>query len=276
MIGFQTYAMVNNRPNIGSSRIRADWLIKYWDEAEHFVNGKKYEAIIFQKVYPLDYLKIYDGIKIIDICDPDWMEHKPVMEAIRLSDAVTCPTEEMQKFISGYVDVPVMVIPDRHDLEWYEPKPKHEGKAKEVCWFGYSHNAHCLKSIRDLLRKHDMTISIIADDMVVLSTPDKEVKERWTQWKAETVNDEIIKSDFIVMPGSRNPNWRFKSNNKTISSWALKMPVACDIPTFERFIDPIERQKEVEVRYEEVKKHWQVKESIKQMKQLITELKCKK
>jgi len=271
-IGFQLYSTFHNRPNTGSSRIRGDWLIKYWDEAEEFVHGRKYDAVIFQKIYDTKYVKEFDGIKILDMCDPDWTQLNPVIETAKYCDAITVPTKGLQKFLQPKVGIPVVMIPDRHDLEWYKPKRKHTGKAKEVCWYGYSHNSHCLKSLRELLRKHDMRISIIGDEPVVLSSKGVEVKERYTKWKLETINKEIIKSDFVVMPGSRNPNWKYKSNNKTISSWALNMPVACDIPTFEKFLDPIERQKEADKRLQEVKDRWDVKYSVEEMKKLIKEL----
>ena len=83
----------------------------------------------------------------------------------------------------------------------------------------------------------------------ILSEEKAPVHERFTKWQLETVNREIIKSDFVVMPGSTDPNSRFKSNNKTVNAWLLGMPVATSIEEFERFLDPIERQKEADEKY---------------------------
>ena len=66
--------------SIGSSRIRARWLLPYWPEAQLYQMGRKYAVMIFQKAYFMEYLKAYDGIKILDLCDPDWLEGKKVVE----------------------------------------------------------------------------------------------------------------------------------------------------------------------------------------------------
>ena len=56
----------NREPgSVGSSRIRGEWLWKYWDEAEEYGIGKRYSAIIFQKVYDKKYLIPFEGIKIL-------------------------------------------------------------------------------------------------------------------------------------------------------------------------------------------------------------------
>jgi len=60
--------------NIGSSTIRCDWVIKQWPEAKRFKFGENPDCIIYQKAYWIDHMKEYKGIKILDICDPDWLE----------------------------------------------------------------------------------------------------------------------------------------------------------------------------------------------------------
>ena len=61
----------NRQPNsVGSSRIRARWLWKYWNELEEFQIGKRYDFIIFQKSYWKRMLENFKGIKIFDLCDP--------------------------------------------------------------------------------------------------------------------------------------------------------------------------------------------------------------
>lgn len=273
-VGFWLYKNVHNKPDTASSRIRGDWIIKYWDEAEDLHYGRKYDAIIYQKVYEVEHAKLFKGVKILDVCDPDFLDYKnQFMEMVEACDAVTVPTIFLQKAIQGWTKKPVVVIPDRHDLEFMKEKKIHKGRAKEVCWYGYSHNSKSLKSLVDLLIQYQIRLSVIAEQPVTISTPIKPISERFTKWELATVNSEIIKSDFVVMPGSRDPNFRFKSNNKTINAWLLKMPVATSIEEFERFLDPDERIKESEEKYEYARENYDVRQSVEQYKKLIDRLK---
>lgn len=273
---FLLYSNVHNKPDTASSRIRGEWLTKYWPETEALHYGRKYDFVVFQKVYEVKYAKVFPGIKILDVCDPDWLHRKePFIEMINEVDAVTCPTEKLQKAIRGWTEKPVIAIPDRHDLEYFKEKKIHRGRAKEVCWFGYSHNATALKTLRQHLIDNDLGISIISDQPIILSEQAEgiNVTERFTKWTLETVNKEIIKSDMVIMPGSKDPNNRFKSNNKTIHSYLLGMPVANSVEDLERFLDPIERQKEADKNYEMARIEYDVRLSVEEMKELIERLK---
>lgn len=274
---FLLFSRVHNRPDTASSRIRGQWLMKYWPNSEELHYGRKYDNIIFNKVYEIDYANIFNGIKILDCCDPDYLDCKiPFVEMIESCDAVTVPTKYLQKSIKEWTNKPVIIIPDRHDLEFFKQKKIHRKKAKEVCWYGYSHNSECLKSVRDYLYQHNLSISIISDQPVILSDRTTKIQERFTRWDLNTINNEIIKSDFVIMPGSRNPNSRFKSNNKTVNAWLLGMPVATCIEELERFIDPIERQKEAEEKYNIARTEYDVRKSVKEFQDLIIKLKKEK
>lgn len=279
MVGFWLWGNVHNKPDTGSSRIRGKWLINHWPEAEELHYGRKYEAIIYQKVYEVEHAKIFNGVKILDVCDPDYLDCKiPFMEMVEACDLVTTSTDNLRDVIQGWTDKPVITINDRHDLDFFKEKKLHRGRAKEVCWFGYSHNAGPLKAVLPYLFDNQLKLSIIADNPVDItsSLPDKRVEERFTKWQLNTINKEIIKSDFIVMPGSRDPNSRFKSNNKTIHSYLLKMPVASSIEELERYIDPKNRELDSEKNYEMAKKLYDVKVSVREMKNLIDIIKQKK
>ena len=276
MIAFYLFSVVHNKLDTASSRIRGEWLMKYWPESEPIKFGKKYSAVIYQKVYEVPHAKVFDGVKILDICDPDWNHNKePFIEMIEEVDAVTTSTERLQQAIQGWTTKPVVCIPDRHDLEAFKEKKIHRKKAKEVVWFGYSHNAGPLKAVREYLIKHNLGLSIISDAPVILSERSEGINltERFTKWNLETVNQEIIKSDFVIMPGSKDPNSRFKSNNKTVHSWLLNMPVATSVEELERFIDPVERAKEADEKYKFARENYDVKLSVKEMKELIGRLK---
>ena len=276
-VGFFLYSKIHSRPDTASSRIRGEWLINHWPEAEEFKYSTKYDAVIIQKAFIYDYAKYYDGVKILDMCDPDH-DHESITEMMQYCDAMVTSTQALADLYSQITDKPVVVIPDRHDLSYFREKKIHRGKAKEMVWYGFSHNAHVLKSVRPILRKYELGISIIANQPVTIS--EKElgytIKERYTKWEVNTVNKEIIKSDFTVIPGSRDPNFRFKSNNRTINSYLLKMPVAICEEDVERFLDPVERQKEADKNYEYAVKNFDIKLSVQEMKELIEKLRNKK
>ena len=93
------------------------------------------------------------------------------------------------------------------------------------------------------------------------------------KYNDNTVNDNIIMGDIVINPKVKKGRWRFKSNNKTLSSWMLGLPVATDLKELERFLDEDERKKECGLRIEECKEKWDVKQSVKEYKELITKLK---
>ncbi|KKM88237.1 hypothetical protein LCGC14_1260820, partial [marine sediment metagenome] len=128
--------------SIGSSIIRGDWIVKHWPEAELWSEGAPSDVLIFQKAYWQEMMQTYEGIKILDLCDPDWLSGD--LELVKISkmvDAITCSSQGIYDFISKIVDIPVKFIPDRLDLDFFDLHKEHVGRAKNVVWFGYSHNA---------------------------------------------------------------------------------------------------------------------------------------
>ena len=270
-VAFHLFETIHSKKDAASSRIRGRWLIKYWPEAEEFINGQKYDAVIFQKVYLTEYAKLFDGIKILDICDPDMYVGNDIRQMVEDLDAIVVSTPALQEVLLQTTNKPVIVIPDRHDLEYFKEKKFHKGKAKEVVWFGYSHNAGSLKQIKYSLERFGLNLSIISENPVSIINEDDKGKwnERWTKWSLEKVNTEIIKSDIVIMPLSLNPMHRFKSNNKIIHSWLLRMPVAFSAEDLERFLSAEEREREAEKNYQEAVKNWDVRISVQEYKDLI-------
>lgn len=271
-IGLITMEFFENRKpgTVGSSRIRGDWIAKYWDECEPYQIGKKYDALIFQKAYWKDMVENFDGLKIFDICDPDWLEPRPVVEMINRCDGVVISTEALAKQLRKFdISVPVVCIPDRVDLEWSKPvKRLHKGKAKSVVYFGYSTNARVvLDSAVNGLRKRGLSLTVISD-MPFHSN------DYFVEYDPDTVNEEIISHDIVLLPKAPSSNYRFqfKSNNKTIQSWALGMPVATNGEELDRFMDGGEREKERVRRLEEVREKWDVRLSVKEWKKFISKL----
>jgi len=282
-IGLILFETIHQKKDIGSSRIRGHWLIKYWKEAEEYKIGKEYDAIIFQKVYRPEFARLYKGVKILDLCDPDWLSMTrdpynpgyPFYEMLREMDVITCSSQGIYRFVKSITDKPVYYVPDRIDLEWNKQEKIHKGKAKTCIWYGYSHNIDSLKPVVPYILEMGLNVIIIADDFSTLANKeDDRIKkyERFVKWELKTVNDEIIKADFVIMPPARPPKGIYKSNNKITNAWSLGMPVAESPEDMERFIDEKERIKESELRLKEVKENYDVRQSIEQLKKIINEV----
>jgi len=269
--GFLLFENWHNKPDTASSRIRGHWLIENWDGAEVFQQGAKYETVIFQKVYWPEYAEVFDGIKILDIVDPDWMDEMPVKAMVDACDAVVVSTEELKSTIQQFTDKLVVFIPDRQKLEFHNKQKVHKGRAETVCWYGYSHNTVALDRAIGLIKKNKLKLTVISNMRPPYPRSDENVK-----WQLETINDEILKHDFVVMPTDLRPRGKYKSNNKITKAWALGMPVAIEPEDLERFLDPVERTKEAQLRLKEVKEKFDIKLSVLEMKQLIEKIKQSK
>jgi len=269
-IGFVLFGDYFQKRGIGSSRIRGRWVIKYLNgiegvEAESFVQGKEYDAIVFQKAYWREMAREFKGVKILDICDPDWLDGADVVSFCRHMDAVTVPTEEMKFAIERFTDTPVFVIPDGEDFETL-PSPKiHDGTAKTVLWYGYSHNMDILDGAYDIIKKHGLTLRIVSDGR--LNTSECQVEN--VQWDEATCDEEYQKADFAIFPRKKSGRGIYKSDNKTTHAWALGLPVARTPDDVARFMNETERIIDSEIRYQEARRNHDVKKSAELMYEII-------
>lgn len=265
----------NWRPvgSIGSSMIRAKWLADKWPEASLWNNGDKFDALILQKVYWMDLVKDFSGPKILDMCDPDWMRSEDtscrLVEISQYVDAITTSTDELRDVIQKIVKIPVITVPDRINLDYFTIQKKHTERAKSVVWFGYYHKAkEVLNQVMLSLKKRNLSLYVISNSPFY---PDNDygVEVSNIHWEPQTAFMDIQSGDFVINPPSPLGDLRFKSNNKTLISWALGMPVVNAADDLDRFLDPAERQKEAELRRAEVEKDWIIDLSINQYKEII-------
>jgi len=269
MILFDAYFQ---KKNTGSSRIRGHWIIKYLNkikgvEAEPFIQGKDYDVLIFQKAYWKEMARAFKGIKILDICDPDWLDGAEVVSIIKEMDAITVSTPALKEVLEKVTIRPIYVIPDGEDFEILPPPKKHEGRAKMCVWFGYSHNMELLYPTFSKIRKMGLTLKVITDGN--LNCGECAVKN--VKWLSETVDHEIQEADFALLPDSTKARFKYKSPNKTIHAWALGLPVAKNPIDMERFMDAEERQKEADLRYKEVRENNSVAKSADLLFNIIKE-----
>lgn len=266
-IGFVLFENFHQRRDIAGSRIRGKWLIKYWPEAEEFIQGKDYDVVIYQKCYWKEHAKAFKGMKILDVCDPDWLDGwPPVIDFMNLMDAITVPTKALKEAIEKFCSVPVFIIPDRIDLETLPAQKKDSGqRAKSVVWFGYSHNSDVIEPALPLLRNLGLTLKVISNG----TYRSHECETESIDWKLETVNEEIQKADFALLPVNENGRGKYKSNNKEILARSLGLTVAKTAEDLKRLIDPEERKKDLLLFTEEDKMSYDVRKSVEEMKNVI-------
>lgn len=287
-VGFLLFEQFNGKLNIGSSRIRGHALIKHWQDephalqstAESYRMGRKYDVLIYQKVYWIEHAKDFPGIKILDICDADFLHwgHR-VKQMADLCQAVTTSTEALAEYMRKLTDRPVFYIPDRVDLdEIGELKKDHKGKgeAKTAAWFGYSENYPMLDmAVNSLVRNGFTDLLVIADRRHPYQLPPS-ARHKLTltnmPWTPETVLRDLLQADIIINPKLYTGKWKYKSNNKTLTGWALGLPVAHIEQEIKAFLPESARIAEGDNRYREIREQWNVLQSVKELKELIVKL----
>lgn len=266
----------NKNPIAGSTHIRIRQLMKYWPEFMSYRYGEKTDVMIFQKVYcSADYKfpVTCKGIKILDICDPDWMQGMTgIVETIQAMNAITCPTEAIADFIKQITDIPIVAIPDRFDVEVLPTKKRHEGKAATVVWFGYSHNAELLRPALATIQKMGLKLLVISEDDPMLNRWIDPKLYEYRKYNEETIYTDLQEADYAILPQGSRPVDRFKSNNKTIKANLAGLPVAKDLEDIERYADPTERQAFVDKHYDTLHTSYDVRRSVEQYQHLIRRL----
>lgn len=265
-IGFVLMDSYWQKKGIGSSRIRGRWVIKYLNgienvEAEEFIQGVQYDVIVFQKAYWKEMARAFKGMKILDICDPDWLDGAEVVSFCRDMDFITVPTEGMKEAISAFTDKPIHVIPDGEDFGVL-PEPKiHEGRAKSVVWFGYSGNMDTLYPTFYSLKKLGLILKVVSDGHLNTS----ECKVENIRWEEETCDEEYQRADFALLPEKKGGRFKYKSDNKTIHSMALGLPVAKTKEELERFMEEGDRILESKTKLQQVRNENSVELSAKKL-----------
>lgn len=275
-VGIITMEKVENRPpgSVGSSRIRGKWLWDNWEDAEEFQIGNHYDVMIFQKAYWKEMLSQFNGIKIFDLCDPDWLEPRPVVEAMQHCHAMVTSSQALADYVKKFVpDKPVICIPDRVELKEHTPRDIHVGTARKVVWFGYSHNIHYIQKTFDYLMDNNLELTIISNTPYTAPFGFDKLKIININYDAKSVNDNVKQCDIALFPDTTDDlRGKFKTNNKTLTAWALGLPVAKTPDDLVRFINPDERNKEREIRLQEIKDKWDIKISVLEYQSLIKDL----
>lgn len=279
MVRFLTFEQFHNKKNVGSTKIRVHNLIKNWSDAELYRYGEMADVLIFQKVYAGRDYKFpvtYPGIKILDICDPDWLEGAPIKETVDAMDAVVCPTEPLAEFIRQITDKPVRVIKDRFDISEFPPKKVHKGDAKTIVWFGYHHNAGALKLAVQSIERRGLNLKIVSnqDPFAWKWASDPEAFQKkyiYVSYK-EDAYKEIQKADICVLPVLKRPQDRFKSENKTVIAQLLGLPVVKDADELDSMMEAKARNGHIATIHDKLKQDYDCRLSVKEYKELIEDI----
>lgn len=284
-IGIITYEQFENRrkDSVGSSRLRGTWLMNHWEDLQRWHISRKYDAVIFQKAYFTRYMRAYDGIKILDLCDPDWLQQRPVVESIVECDAVTVASQQLAEYVGSMTDRPVYYIPDRVDLDMFPDQKVHTGQARRAVWYGYSDNFKMVDATLFTLKKLGLGLTVISDTPYYPTSSVQGIDEAWIaqnikniKYDQELLSHDIMDADMVLNPKSEVGKFKFKSENKTVIAWAMGMPVAKTAEEMEHFMIAENRTAEANARLIEVRKFWDIRTSVQQYKDIIADIQKKK
>lgn len=274
-VRFLTFSQFHNkRPVAGSTNIRVDQLIKYWPSADLYKYGENPETLIFQKVYIAEDYKFpahFKGVKILDICDPDWLDGHAVVETAHAMNAITCPTEALADFMRQF-HKNVIVVPDRFDLDVIPPPKQHNQTGATVVWFGYSHNAVCLKPAVEKIISSGLHLIVISDDDPMIqrwTTLEKDDFYTFIRYDEATIYKDLQRADFALLPDGTRPIDVFKSNNKTIKANLAGLPVAKTAEDMDKYMSADQRQAWFDKHYDTIKAEYDVRKSVDEMKAII-------
>ena len=131
---------------------------------------------------------------VVDFCDDhfDWVHYK---EALRLADAVTCPTEAMAQIIKKH-GRDAMVIADPY--EYPEAKPHYNGV--NLLWYGHGVNKKSLERIMPDLENYPLRVVSNFGGTI--------------PWSHETMLEEFARADIVIIPKTEE----YKSPNRAIEA----------------------------------------------------------
>lgn len=216
-----------------SPRIRAEWVCKYWQGAEVY-NGTQspaeFDVLVFQKCYLTDpcraFAERYEGVKVGDLCDPEWLDRNKLArlhDHIDQMDAVVTSTEALAQWFKPWL--PTFFIPDGIDLALHELRTGDEEPYFPddvgLVWFGGSQNYPALESLIPVVATMGLPLATISD------APYPHLP--WIEWEGvEQCNDWLKRFEVVLNPQPDWAPWTYKSWNKSLTAWALGLPVASD------------------------------------------------
>lgn len=262
---------------VGSTFLRVHALTGLCKDFKTWQHGGKYDNLIFQKAYWIEMMELFKGPKIMDLCDPDWVnDGTEIVKIAGLVDAITCSSEELTLLVKNMIkDKPVFHVPDRLNFNLFPPPRKtHTGIAKKVIWFGYIHNAHeTLPAIVHSLKKYNLELTILSDKPYSLEDEIKPLITNYIKYDQRNAYSYIREADIVLNPRSSKAFFKYKSNNKSIISWKLGVPVAAGNEDLERLMNSEERNREVIEKETLIFKEYNIIQSAQDYRSIISGIK---
>jgi hypothetical protein len=120
---------------------------------------------------------------IVDVCDAH-LSFPWYQEAIRQADAVTCSSVLLAQFIEQDFGREASVIDDPYEFECVLPHVA----GNNLLWFGHAQNYDGMAMFRESLK--DYPLRLVSNI------------EGFIPWSKETMRDEFIKADIVLLPDS--------------------------------------------------------------------------
>lgn len=256
----------------GSTFLRAIGLSDTTDDFHIWKHGVAFDNLIFQKVYWQEMMECFEGPKILDLCDPDWVTGSvDIIEIGRLVDAITCSSPALTELVRSYFPKKIVEhVPDRLDFSMFPPPKRHFGKARTVVWFGFVHNAYeTLFNLAPTIRKNNLQLVIISDRPYKKDDEVLALNPGFIPYNQQTAYRNIQKADIVLNPQSSKAFFKYKSNNKTIIAWKLGLPVATSSEELEMLINPECRNREIDSKKELVENDYNISKSAVQYRDIV-------
>jgi len=243
---------------------------------ELWVHGRKYNSLIFQQFFWKEFMRTFDGPKILDISDPDWLQTDlEIVETGNLVQAITCSSELLTHLVRTYFPGKIVEhVPDRLDFTILPPsRGPHSGKARKAVWFGYAHNAHeVLPQLVPSLKECGLSLTLISDAPYSGEDDILSLHPEWIRYDRNTVYDHIKEADIMLNPRSDRAYFRYKSNNKSLVGWRLGLPVALTNDDVLRLMDPKVRNEEVGTQQPIVEREYNIDLSGMQYREIFAKI----
>jgi hypothetical protein len=222
-----TYFVTEQKP-VGSTALRVDNLTACAPDFRKWVHGAKYDALIFQKAYWKEMMELFQGPKILDLCDPDWLrESIDIIELGSLVHAVTCSSRPLTELMQGYFPgKPVVYVPDRL-LPSAFPLP--EGPTADRAQSGLV-RIYPQCTVRPFLlvpalKAHRMELTILSNEPY----PEEDEVAALRLILSGTIRPQPTPHPGLrcgAEPRSQRAFFKYKSLNKSLIAWQLGLPVA--------------------------------------------------
>lgn len=163
------------------------------------VNDLTADVLVFAKPEPEELMlmaraKARGAWVIVDFCDDhfDWVHYA---DALRLADAVICPTAGMAAKIKE-LGKDAMVVPDGYESAEFAP----HCNGTNLLWFGHGVNKKSLERIMPDLEPYPLRVVSNFGGTI--------------PWSPQTMDIEFARADIVVLPATDEK----KSNNRTLEA----------------------------------------------------------